>query len=354
MKKLGLALLVPAVVFTVFALIGCEAEQAEDDGSLRVVLYVNGTLGDRSFFDSAHRGLQQAMDEFGVVGRTIEGSYDPANWEPDLRQLAADNWDIIIAGTWQLAEYVQELAVEYPDKYFITYDTSVDYSSGDQGNVYSILYSQNEGSFLAGALAGLLTSSDLPLARSDQKTIGVVGGMDIPVINDFIVGYEQGAKTVDPDVRVLVSYVGNFNDPARGKELALAQIDQGADVVFGVAGESGLGVIDAAAERGRMTLGVDSDQYLLFKESDPQKASHIVTSMMKNVDLSIYRAIELHLAGELGYGEAEVLGIEQGGVGLAENERYLEFVPDQFRTRVQELAAQVTSGQIVVDTALGN
>jgi basic membrane protein A len=332
---------------------GGQAEEATDDDQLRVVLYVNGTLGDQSFFDSAHRGLQRAIDEFGIVGRTIEGGWDPANWQPDISQIAEGDWDIVIAGTWQLAEYVAEIAPQHPEKYFVTYDTGVDYSQGNLGNVYSILYSQNQGSFLAGALAGLMTQRTDDSRINDQNVIGFVGGQDIPVINDFRVGYEQGARHVNPDVEILSTYVGSFGDPARGKELGLAQYEQGADIVFGVASESGLGVIEAAHEQNRYTIGVDSDQYLLIGENDPDQAEAIVSSMMKNVDNSIYRAIQLHLEGEAPYGEAEVLGLAENGVGLARNENFDAIVPADVVEEIDALIEQIENGDIVVDTALG-
>ncbi len=318
----------------------------------RVVLYLNGTLGDKSFFDSANRGVRQAVRELGIEGRTIEGGYDPARWEPDLEQLAQGEWDIIIAGTWQLQEALERIAPRYPQKRFFTFDTSVDYSKGNLGNVYSILYSQNEGSFLVGALAALITGSNLPLANP-QKTIGFLGGMDIPVINDFLAGYRQGARHIDPEVQVLVSYVGSFDDAARGKELSLAQYEQGADIGFNVAGQAGLGLLDAAEERRRYAIGVDSDQFELFKDSDPQKASYIVTSMLKNVDNSLFRGIRMHMEGTLPYGRAEVLGIREGGVGVADNENYRRLVPEEFRARIRELERQILSGEIKVDTAFG-
>jgi basic membrane protein A len=345
-------LLIPVFVFT-----GCQKEEAaaeeEAAGSdLKVVLYVNGTLGDKSFFDSAARGLNMAIEEFGIKGKIVEGGYDPARWEPDIAQLCEGDWDIIIAGTWQLQEFLEKYAPMYPDTKFFTYDTSADYSKEGTDNIYSILYSQNEGSFLMGALAAIVTSSDLP-AANPQKVVGFLGGMDIPVINDFKVGFEEGVKYVDPAVKVLVTYAGAFSDPAKGKELTLAMFDQGADITFNVAGETGLGGIDAAKERGRYTLGVDSDQYLLFAETDPEKASYIVTSMMKNVDLSIYRAIEKHLDGSLKYGEAEVLGLVQNGVGVAQNANYDKLISDDVRAQLKEIEEKIASGEIKVGTAFG-
>lgn len=355
MKKSWLLLLAALLVFLALGLSSCQKKEAakpEEEKKVKVVLYVNGTLGDKSFFDSANRGVQMAVKELGIEAKTIEGGYAPERWEPDIAQLAEGDWDIIIAGTWQLQEYLEKFAPKHPDKKFFTYDTTVDYSKGGLDNVYSILYSQNEGSFLVGALAAMITTSDMELANPD-KVIGFLGGMDIPVINDFKVGYEQGAKYIDPDIKVLVSFAGAWNDPAKGKELILAQYDQGADIAFNVAGETGLGLLDAAKDKKRYAIGVDSDQYLLYKDSDPEKASHIVTSMLKNVDISLYRGIKLHLEGKLAYGKAEILGIEKDGVGVADNENFKKLVPQEFTARIKELENKIVSGEIKIDTAFG-
>lgn len=353
MKKALLVLLVVVLLVSVVVAPGCKQTTTETQKKVKVTLYINGTLGDKSFFDSANRGLEMAVKDLGVDGKVIEGGYDPAKWQPDLEQLAQGDSEVIIIGTWQMVDAVTAVAPKHPDKKFIIFDTSVDYSKGNLGNVYSILYKQNEASFLVGALAAMITTSNMPLANKD-KVIGFLGGMDIPVINDFKVGYIQGAKYIDPEVKVLVSYAASFNDPAKGKELVLAQYDQGADIAFNVAGETGLGLIDAAKEKNKYAIGVDSDQYIMLKDKDPEAASHIVTSMMKNVDKSIYRALKLYLEGKLEFGKAEALGLAEDGVGIADNENYQKLVPQEFRDKVNELAKKIINGEIKVDTAFGS
>jgi len=317
---------------------------------LKVVLYLNGTLGDKSFFDSASDGLKKAEAELGIRAKVIEGGYDASRWEPDITQLCEGDWDIIIAGTWQTQEILEKLAPQYPEKRFFTYDTTVNYSLGGLDNVYSIMYLQNEASFLVGALAALITTSDMPKANAD-KSIGFLGGMDIDVINDFKIGYMEGAAYIDPAVTTKVAYAGAWNDPAKGKELTLAFFDQGADISFNVAGETGLGGLDAAKERNKYTFGVDSDQYALFAESDPEKAANIVTSGLKNVGASLYRGIQMHLDGTLVYGKAESLGIAEGGVGIAKNENYKKVVPAEFQKKIDEIEKMILSGEIKVSSA---
>lgn len=368
MKKFSVSLLLLILVLAL-ALSGCASPQpaapappeepsapaepgeAPED-QLRVVLLLNGTLGDRSFFDSAHAGLQLIEKEFNAEVRTIEMSYDQTRWEPTLWEVSEQDWDIIILGTWQMKEFLEEIAPLFPDNRYILFDSSVDYSVADLSNVYSILYKQNEGSFLAGALAALVTTSDMELANP-QKMIGFLGGMDIPVINDFLVGYIEGALYIDEDIKVFVSYVGGFDDPATGKEMALAQYNAGVDIGFNVAGKSGLGQLAAAKEMNRYAIGVDADQAMVFAETDPAKAELVLTSMLKRVDNSLLRAVRMHLAGTLPYGQAEVLGLAEEAVGLADNEFFQRNVPEELRTLLAELSDRIISGEITVSTAMG-
>ncbi len=353
MKKIFISVLVVALVAgLLFSIVGCRKKTVEpEETKLKVVLYINGNLGDKSFFDSANRGLQQAIAELGIEGKTIEGGgADTTRWEPDVDQLSQQDWDIIIVGTWQMTENLEKIAMKYPNKKYFIFDTAVDYTKGDLSNVYSILYKQNEGSFLVGALAALITTSDLPQANK-EKVVGFLGGMDIPVINDFKVGYEQGVKYIDSTINVLVSYAGTFIDPAKGKELMLAQYDQGTDIAFNVAGLTGLGLLDAAKEKNKYAIGVDSDQYLALKDTDPEKASLILVSMMKNVDVSLFRAIKLHKEGKLEYGKSEALGIKEGGVGISNNDYYKQVVPEAFRNKIAELEQKILNGEIIVNSA---
>lgn len=319
---------------------------------LKVALLLNGTLGDKSFFDSAGRGLELAIKQLGIQGKIIEASYKQENWRPYLEDLSDQDYDIIIVGTWQMQEILEEVAPMNPDKKYFIFDTSVDYSKPGLKNVYSILYKQNEGSFLMGALAALITTSKMP-KTNPEPIIGFLGGMDIPVINDFLVGYIEGAKYINPNIKVLISYVGSFNDPAKGKELSLAMYRQGADVIFNVAGNTGIGLLEAAKEADRWAIGVDSDQALIYESTDIEIAKRIVTSMMKNVDLSIFRGIKMHLEGRLVYGRAEALGILEGGVGVADNKYYRELVPEEFRNKIKEIENKVTKGEIKVGTVFG-
>lgn len=342
MKKITiLSLLVIGSIF--LAACGAAAPAAEDD-VLTVMQLVNGTLGDKSFTDSAHRGLVQASEEFGFTHLVNEAGPDPAKWEPAFLDACQDpEIDVVITGSGDLMDVLVENAPLYPEKYFIMFDNPVDFDEAcsECDNVYAIQYKQNEGSYLAGLYAGLM---------SEAGMIGAVGGKDIPVIHDFMVGYVQGAGDAGiPKENVLIQYAESWSDPAKGKELALTMYQQGADYVFQVAGGTGVGVFQAAEEAGKWAIGVDSDQALIIEETDPDQAAVIATSMLKNVDKSLYRAFKLFDEGTLPWGTNENLGIPDG-VGLAYNKYYDEYTPQEVKDIIAEKEAAVIAGDIIIDT----
>lgn len=357
MKKLALILCV--ILALSFAVTGCspakqtpvaqpeQSQPAPEGKKLKVALLIPGNLGDKSFYDSANAGVELIKKELGAETKVIEMGTDSTKWEPTFIDISEGDWDVIISGN-DTTELMNTLAKEYPDKRYINFDTSIQETPE---NVYAMFYGTNEVSYLAGALAGLVTKSDMELANKDN-VIGFLGGMDIPGINDFLVGYIEGAKNVNPDVKVIVSYAGDFGDPAKGKELALVQYNSKADISFNVAGGTGLGLMDAAKDKNKYAIGVDSDQAMLFKDSDPQKAEHIVSSAVKKIDQSIFNAVKAHADGTLKYGTYNRMGVAEGGVGLAKNE-YYERLPQDIKDRLSEVELKLASGEIKVGTAFG-
>ena len=322
-----------------------KAEENTAGNKPNVAILLNGTLGDKAFYDSAANGAKMMQEELGLNVKTVEMTYDETKWMPTLIDFSEDkDTDIIIVGTWQMNEKLQEVAPQYPDKKYIIFDSAVDYTKDGMENVYSVEYKQNECSFLAGAAAAMSTKTG---------TLGFVGGMENYVVNDFLVGYVQGAKYVKDDIKINIGYVGNFNDTAKAKELTLAQINQNADIVYQVASTAGLGVIDGVTEKDKLAIGVDSDQAEAFMETDKEKAEHILTSALKRVDLSLFRAIKLETEGKLAWGTREVLGIKEGAVGIAQNSIYDSLASDETKKTVAELEEKINSGEIEVDTAFG-
>lgn len=348
MKKLFKFLLVTFLAFGVLA--ACTAtpdeEPVVEEEGMKIALYINGNLGDKSFFDSAKVGLDAVVAEYGYEVKIVEGGSDDTKWQPGLLDLADSDYDIIIVGTWQMEANVQEAAALYPDKKFIIFDTAVPYEDGKNANVYSIQYKQNEGSYVAGYLAAKLTETGV---------IGGVGGMSIPVINDFFVGYIEGAKAANPEIKVALSYIDSFVDSAKGKELALAQFNtKNADVIFQVAGNAGMGVLEAAAEAGFLGIGVDSDQATLLSEAGNKAVADVIpTSVLKDVGASLKRAIDLATDDMLPLGKSEVLGFEANSVGIAKNAWYELMVSAELRAELETVEADVRSGKIVVGTAFG-
>ncbi|MEK5181904.1 BMP family ABC transporter substrate-binding protein [Paenibacillus odorifer] len=331
---------------------GSNAAEGGEKGSgdkLKVVLLIPGTLGDKSFFDSANNGLQKVKDELGAVTKVVEMGVDKTKWEPTFNDIASEDWDVIISGGSEITEMFNATAELYPDKKFINYDTDIDEAPD---NMYNMSYATNEVSFLAGAVAALATQSDMPNA-TPENVIGFVGGMDIPGINAFLVGYIQGAQYVDPDVKVAVSYAGDFVNPAKGKELSLIQYNSGVDVIFNVAGGTGLGIFDAAKEKKKYAIGVDSDQAMLINDTDSEKANLIVTSSIKKIDTAILGAVKRLQEGTLEMGKRDVLSFVDDGVGIAENDIYKNVFPADLQAKAEEVKQKLINKEIKVDNAMG-
>lgn len=323
----------------------------------KAALLLNGTLGDKSFYDSANEGLTRLRDDLGAdvfdfkVEQMGGTTADESKWEPTLLDYCdSGEYDVIIMGTWQMAEPLAHAAEDYPDQKFIFFDEQFDFEgNGNPQNIYNILYKQNEVSYLVGAAAAMMTTDEtIENIDPTTKKIGFLGGMDNAVINDFLVGYTQGAHDVDPEVEVVTGWVGDFVNSTTGKDIALGQYNNGVDVGYNVAGNAGLGQIEAAGDKGLYAFGVDSDQASLL----PEYADRIPTSALKNVGNSLYRAINLDLDGQLTYGTTETLGFAEGGVEIVKDAHYEEMLPENIRTALDEMEQKIISGEIVVESAI--
>ncbi len=330
MKKMLAVVLCFAMLLSLAAC-GGEAKPAQSgEKNLTLALVVAGNFGDRSFYDSSNEGVTRLEKEGVTVKRVECGNAD------HTQQIynAADAADIVVLVGWEFWD-VEAVAPEYPDKKFIWIDNA---TGAPVANVLNITYAQNEGSFLAGYVAAKL---------SETGVIGAMGGMDDATINDFIVGYKQGALYANPDVQVEVIYSNTYDDPAVGKECALALNEKGADVVFQIASKCGDGVFEAAQEEGFYAIGVDSDQKYIAPEV-------IVCSMRKNVGDSIYDAVKKYM--EEGddcqlFGTTMVANMAEGYVGLSYGEEgAIQQVSDEIKAEVEELMKKIVSGEIVVDT----
>lgn len=348
MKKIS-KLIVTLVVLGMI-LVGCSGsgDKGKEEGNesgLKVAVVLSGTLGDKSFNDSSWEGVQRAKEELGFEVKILESTV-PADWETNLIAVAQEDYDVVIAVSSMFQEIVARQAPNFPDKKFILIDAVV-----KEDNVASAIFAQNEGSFLAGAAAAMFTTkTDIENVNPD-KTIGWVGGMDVPVLHDFLVGYEQGAAYIDPETKVLVSFAGTFTDPLKGKELTLAQYSQGADIVMNVASNTGNGILEAAKESGKYAIGVDLDQ-------DGVYPGAILTSMLKRADEATYQLImETLKEDKFPGGEITMMNVANGGVGLTEMKVMKEALGDKFPEDILEKIAEITedikSGKIVVESYEG-
>ena len=321
-----------------------DASTGSDDAPIRVCVVYTGNLGDKSYNDSCNAGAQRAVEEFGIEIKSLEGT-TAEEWEANLVAACEEGYDLIIGASSNIADYIATHAPNYPDIKFAVIDTTVDLP-----NVASISFAQNQGSFLAGAAAAMFTEKSDIEGVNDEQIIGWVGGMDIPVLHDFFIGYEQGAQYVNPDIKILQSFAGTWTDPLKGKELTLAQYEQGADIVMNVASGTGTGILEGAKEAGKYAIGVDLNQ-------DNDQPGSILTSMEKRVDNACFLIIESIVNGTFAGGTTQYLTLKEGGVALTDFSVMREHLGDQFPedivTACEELAEKIIAGEIVVENYEG-
>ncbi len=329
-----------------------EEGEGETGKVYNVCNLANGNLGDKSFFDSAEAGLKELQDAGRIKYNTIEmggSTEDQAKWQSYLEEVSASGeYDVIICGTYQMPDYLKNVAEAYPDQKYIIYDDT----TYQLPNVLNLSYKQNDLGYLVGVFAGSLTKDTSFANINEDNVIGFVGGVDSPVINDFLYGYILGAQSVNPDVKVDTRYVGNYIDPAKGKELAESMInDNNCDVIWGVAGNSGNGAVEAAQETGKAYfIGVDSDQEVTLSE---ELAAITLTSGLKNVNQSLIWVFDELDAGNEHWGEHVTLGINEGGVGMVTDKNFTT-VPQSVQDAVNKAIEDVSSGAVTVPTAIGD
>jgi basic membrane protein A len=319
------------------------AQEYTEENPLKVALVLHGTLGDKSFFDSAAAGMKKAEDELPVTVKIIEAGYDRSKWQPALADATDSDFDVIIAGTFDMTGYIVELAPQYPDVKFIDFDDAPDFAACECSNVLAVQYGTSTAGYLAGYAAAKISTSGI---------LGTIIGMEFPTVTDFKVGFDQGALAAKPDVQILNAVAGTFSDPAKGKEIALAQLSQGADVIFPIAGGTGIGALQAVRDAGKLAVGVDSDQATIFAPTDPAQADVIFTSVEKKVGESLFLALKGTIEGTQEYGKAVLLGLKDGAVGISKNAQYEKLVPAEVRAEVDALEAKIVSGELVVDTVM--
>lgn len=324
------------------------ADAARDDCKTRVgIVFDIGGKNDRSFNAAAWEGVQRAERELGICLYDIEPG-NPTSIEPAMRAFAERGFDLVIGVGFAQGPIMQKVATDYPGINFAIVDGVIeDKNKVPFPNVASLVFREHEGSYLVGMIAA---------SKSRTGVLGFLGGMDIPLIHRFNKGYEEGAKSVNPNVQIITNYVGvtdhAWNNPGKGKELALNQIEKGADVIFTAAGNSGLGAFDAAEQFGknaqgeanRFVIGVDSNQ-------NGVKPGFVLTSMVKRVDNAVFDVILEVREGRFA-GGFHVFGLDKDGVAYAHDEFNRALIPQDVIDRAEAAKAKIISGDINVTDAM--
>ena len=298
-----------------------------------------GGLDDRSFNFLANQGLKRAENELGVEGRVVISKSD-TDYVPNLTTLAKQDYDLVIAVGFLMADALDKVAARYPDVNFAIIDYSESQLKSKPKNVRGLLFKEQEAGYLVGYLAGLVTKEQ----AGAKQVIGSVGGQKIPPVDHYIAGYEAGAKKADPGITTVHAYSQDFVDQAKCKELALDQIARGAHVVFQVAGQCGLGALSAAQEKNMWGIGVDADQAFL--------GEHVMTSALKKVDVAVFQTIQEVQDGGFNGGEDTVFDVASGGVGIGE---IAPDVPAEAVAQVKRVQDEIAAGKIanIPDTVKG-
>lgn len=342
--KYTLLILVALVVFVSLVSTGChESAASQDPSKIRVgIVFDIGGKDDRSFNNAAWQGVQRAAKDLPIILRDIEPG-TPNAIEPAMRAFAERNFDLIIGVGFAQAPIMEEVAKDYPHIQFAIID-----GVSKLPNVASLIFKEHEGSYLVGILAA---------KASHTGTIGFLGGMDIGLIHRFAKGYEEGARSVNPNIRVIENYVGvtdsAWNNPGKGKELSLAQIGKGADVIFTAAGNSGLGAFDAVEQQGKQNgrathfvIGVDSNQNMV-------KPGFVLTSMVKRVDNVVYDIVKDVVNHRFSPG-LHIFGLDKDGVGYAMDDFNRDLVSPDAIEAAEAAKKKIISGEITVTDAIGN
>ena len=309
--------------------------QSADRAKVHVgIVFDTGGKDDRSFNAAAWEGVRRASKDFSIVLRDVEPG-DPTSVEPAIRAFAEESYDLIIGVGFEQMPVIERVAKDYPNLNFVVIDGLIKLP-----NVSSLVFKEHQGSYLVGMIAARKTQSN---------TVGFIGGMDIPLIHRFETGYREGAQSINPRIQVISNYVGvtadAWNNPGKGKELAVAQISKGADVIFTAAGNSGLGAFDAAEQYGKFVIGVDSNQNWV-------KPGFVLTSMVKRVDNAVYQTVKEKVEGKFQPG-VHVYGLENEGVGYAMDQFNASLVPAEVLREVEEAKRKIIGGQIQVTDAMG-
>ncbi|MDR0889223.1 MAG: BMP family ABC transporter substrate-binding protein [Oscillospiraceae bacterium] len=357
MKKLSALFLVLAMLLSLAACAGKGGAETPDnsEGTYKVCNLVNGNLGDKSFFDSAESGLAALQADGRIEYTTIEmggTDEDQPRWLETLYEVSeGGGYDLIVCGTYQMPDYLKEVAEKFPEQKYLIYDDTT--YVGDCANVVNVSFKQNDMGYLVGVFAGSMTTDTGVANMNEDAVLGFVGGIDSPVINDFLYGFILGAQSVNPDVKVDTRYTNDYVDTAIAKEYGFSMInDNKCDIIWGVAGNAGNGAAEAALETGKAWfIGVDSDQELTFSAD---LAAITLTSGLKNIGDSLVWFFDEWDAGRTYWGQEINLGIAEGGVGIVTDKNFATYASADTVAAVESAMASILDGSVVVPSAISD
>jgi basic membrane protein A len=349
--KLRLILLVLLSAGLASLLTSCTQKIAAHDDRCHInvgIVFDIGGKNDRSFNAAAWEGVKRAQKDLPICLYDVEPG-NPTSIEPAMRAFAERNFDLVIGVGFAQGPIMQKVAVDYPNiKFAIVDGVIVDKDGKPLPNVADLVFREHEGSYLVGMIAA---------SKSKTGTVGFLGGMDIPLIHRFETGYAEGAKSVNPNIKVIDNYVGvtdsAWNNPGKGKELSLSQIDKGADVIFTAAGNSGLGAFDAVEQYGRDPQTGQANKFVIGVDSNQNgvKPGFVLTSMVKRVDNAVYDVVKEVLYGKFD-GGFHAFGLDKDGVAYAMDDNNKGIIPPDVLTKVDAAKQQIIAGQIKVTDAM--
>jgi len=316
------------------------------------MVYALGGLGDKSFNDMAHQGIQDAAAEMAVEFKNSEPqrAEDFATLQKQFAQSTSPVYDLVCTIGFAQTSALVENAQQFSDQKFMLVDSVAQTEGGDLiPNVANYVFEEQKGSFQVGHLAGLLTTMDYSVgagSTNGDTVVGFVGGKEIPLIKKFQAGYEAGVAHADDGIEVRAAYAGAWTDPAKGKEIALSMMDEGADIVYHAAGGTGIGVFQAAQERGRYAIGVDADQ----SRSSPEHSDVIVASMTKRVDTAVFTSVENVFNDNFQGGSVNALGLDDGGVEAVIGQDFEGELPSSVTDALASSRQAIIDGEIEVPT----
>lgn len=313
--------------------------EATKETNLKKVLYITpGTLGDNGFSDSVNSGIQRIAKEYGAEVKVIENGFDSSKYAQSVEAAFAWEPDVLFTDSYGMEDLIKDYSLKYPNVKVVNLDFVL---QNEANTISSVTFIQEEGSFMAGVVAALVTTSNLPYANP-EKIVGAMGGQDIWVIRSFMHGYEQGVKYIDPSIKIVTNFAGTFSDPVVGKSAAKQLYAQGADIIFQIAGLTGSGALEAASEEHKYVIGVDSNQNGTYP-------GYVVTSMVKDLGGAVFEVYKMMVEGTYEPGKTYEFHYGYAGTYLAIDDFTKKILPEEMLTKISDIEKKLESGEIVVE-----